>query len=653
MGKVQTIVIKDAFSWWLIDGYGRNKLPTNYSSYLRNARIDNKALTVRKWYKTLIENAEGTNVKWIIGNSIQNKLLCVNDSKLKEINLNNNTLTDLGNIGIDTKVNMFNHGKFVIILTWTNKFYVYDGNTFIEGSVYTPAKLVSSWIIITSTDLNLWKGITNWEFSVNIDGTQRNITWLNFSGASSFTQIADIIQTAIRAVTWGTETFIMNAIDSTYWTFTLSSSNTTSSSSVSFLTPVTGWTWTDMSWVWANPYSLRMNEGRWIQQLASMTFMPQCEAIIGVPFSWFTVIAGNTPDTFNNIYFSRPVTPTNPERAYDWTWTGSEKRNMQSKVLGMVSSLNNLFIFTSDTIEYTNKDSLSTLWGTFSFYSSPIGEGDQLLNYRCTTTANDRAFYITKDMTWKTLNYIPWTIDPAIGSLSDRPLVSIKNLLQNKLSEDQEDSFMVRKDDLIFWYGKSLGSTIIDIAVIYDITNDVFLVDDNIYYSCMTKFNWLYYGWSYLNWNIIQDNVNYDDDNLLTPFRYKTVVINFWNPVKRKLLKWRELAGELNRETKLQINTSIDNNSVSSSTINGEYYLKDISGLGIGWVPIGGSPIGWDIIITDILSPFEKVSDDGNINLKGKSVLLEIINTGIGWRFYLDFLAFILTPIWNYTLSDK
>lgn len=517
MGKVQTIPIKDAFSWWLIDWYGRNKIPTNYSSYLRNARIENKALTVRKWYKTIVTDTVSTHVRGIKGNSIQNKLVCASNSKLKLINLTTNTVSDIGSIGTDTNVNIFNHWKYSIILTWVSKPYVYDGTTL---------------TLLTTT-------------------------------------------------------------------------------------------------------------------------APDENVLIWVPFSWFTVVAGNKAATYNNIYFSRPVTIANPEYAYDWVWSGSEKRNMQSKVLWLTSSLNNLFIFCQDTIEYTNKDSLSTIWWTFSFYSSPIWDWDQLLNYRCAATANDRAFYITKNMTWKTINYVPWTIDPAIGSLSDRPLVSIKNLLQTKLAEDQTDSFMIRKDDLICWYGKSANSTIIDIGIIYDITNDIFLVDDNIYYSCMTKFNGLFYAGSYLNWDLIQDDINHDDDWGLTPFRYKTMVINFGNPLKRKLFKGRELAWELNKETYLEIDTIIDSNIISNEIIDGSKFIPDIWWLWIGWAPIWWQPIGWALNATDELTPFERVADDWMINIKGKNILLDIKNTWIGWRFYCDFLAMILTPIGTYTLSDK
>jgi hypothetical protein len=142
--------------------------------------------------------------------------------------------------------------------------------------------------------------------------------------------------------------------------------------------------------------------------LTQIINVPDENCIIGVPYTGFTIIAGNKATSNNTIYFSRPVTTANPEYAYDWTGTGSEKRDMKSRVLGMTAGLNNLYIFCQDSIEYVNKDSLSSVWGTFSFFSSPIGQWDQILNRNMCITANDKWFYMTKNFTIKSVNYIQW-----------------------------------------------------------------------------------------------------------------------------------------------------------------------------------------------------------------------------------------------------
>jgi hypothetical protein len=44
----------------------------------------------------------------------------------------------------------------------------------------------------------------------------------------------------------------------------------------------------------------------------------------------------------------------------------------------MVSTLNNLWIFTKTTVEYIGKDSLTTTGGIASFFSIPLGTGNDL-----------------------------------------------------------------------------------------------------------------------------------------------------------------------------------------------------------------------------------------------------------------------------------
>lgn len=516
MAKKQVIPIKDAFAKGLIDGFGRNKLPTNFAQYIRNARIENKAMSIRLWSQTVVEDATGTHIRWISSNSTYNKIICASNSRLKSVNLTTAALVDIGAIGTDAEVSIFNHWAYSIILTWISKPYIYD------------------------------------------------------------------------------------------WT-TLTLLTTTS---------------------------------------------PDVNPIIWETFSWFTVIVGNTTATENFIYFSRPVTPTNPTYAYDWVWSWAESRNMQSKILWVKSSLNNLFIFTENTIEFVGKDSLSSVWGTFSFYSSPIGEWDQLLNANCIVTANDKVFYMTKDFTIKSVNYVQGTIDPAIGQLSDRPLLSIKNFLWTQLNATNTTAFAIRKEDKVERHVRSYDSTLNNLVVVYDITNDSRLIDDDKYFSCMTKYNSNFYAGSYLNSNIIQDETWNSNDNIWIPFACHTVAVNFGNPLLRKFFKWWILAWMINYDAVINIDTVVDWFVVSTDTIYGSDYSTS-AGMWIWSTPIGWTPIGGDLWVqTNALVPFEKINNQWNVNVKWKNIYMKITCNQPNARFYLDYLAYILSPIGNVELGD-
>ncbi|MBX4215332.1 DUF3383 domain-containing protein [Candidatus Parcubacteria bacterium] len=84
-----------------------------------------------------------------------------------------------------------------------------------------------------TTVVATWNAVTNGAFQVTIDGTARSITGIDFSAATTMAEIAALIQTALRAVTSGSEVVIY---DSTSTRFVIISGITTSSSAITKLT---------------------------------------------------------------------------------------------------------------------------------------------------------------------------------------------------------------------------------------------------------------------------------------------------------------------------------------------------------------------------------------------------------------------------------
>ena len=82
----QEIPVQDCFSKWLVDGKGRNKVPVQFASYIRNARIDNGSMWPRKGYISKIESSIGDYIKGIKGNDIMWKLMVVTNWHLYTVN---------------------------------------------------------------------------------------------------------------------------------------------------------------------------------------------------------------------------------------------------------------------------------------------------------------------------------------------------------------------------------------------------------------------------------------------------------------------------------------------------------------------------------------------------------------------------------------
>lgn len=86
---------------------------------------------------------------------------------------------------------------------------------------FTPALLIGG--TGATSNYLLWTTVTDGSFTISIDGTSRNITGLDFSGALSMADVAAIIQSGIQSVTgsneqvnWITDHFGITSYDRTY-----------------------------------------------------------------------------------------------------------------------------------------------------------------------------------------------------------------------------------------------------------------------------------------------------------------------------------------------------------------------------------------------------------------------------------------------------
>lgn len=121
------------FSKWLCDWAGDNRMPYAYSTDLRNIRIINQVTTIRKWYKSVVDDVTWTTIKGLVSNN--SNLYVVVDSKLKSCDLTNWNYTNIWSLPNDNDVWTITFGKYTIILTgWVP--YVYDWATLSAVTTY-------------------------------------------------------------------------------------------------------------------------------------------------------------------------------------------------------------------------------------------------------------------------------------------------------------------------------------------------------------------------------------------------------------------------------------------------------------------------------------------------------------------------------------
>ena len=395
----------------------------------------------------------------------------------------------------------------------------------------------------------------------------------------------------------------------------------------------------------------------WTTLTQTTTTSPDVDPIIADRFTWFTFMSWNNTEKENVLYISRPVTEDHQERCYDWVWDNSEQITFDSKILGLKATLNQLFIFTENRVEYVGKDSLQTIGWSATLISTPIGDWWQLASYRSVIAAWDKVFYLTKNNTINTLNYAPWTIEPAIWVLTDEPVFKITKYLDN-LDEDQSESFgwFDEKNKTVHWSLKKKDSLYNDTILVYDIENSTRTTDTKKYFSDVTN-NWsLIYAGSAINNNIIQDNIWLNDDDSPIEFKIKDTDMSLWT-IREKLFSGWITSWWLNRLTNLAITTYIDDEAQAYSLIDwDEYYEDTVSDIDwmIGDKEIWGAAI-WGIkgAESEDYTYFDKVVDHWNLYTRGKRISREITENSLWSDFFLDTYVILAAVTGNINLSDK
>lgn len=518
------------FSKWLCDWAWDNRMPYAYSTDLRNVRIVNQVTTVRKGYKTVVDDIVWTTVRWLASNNWN--LYAIVDSKLKRVNFTTNNFDNIGSLSSDTDVNTLTYGKYTMLFTW-NRPYIYDWTTLSTLSTFVAN--------ITPTIAFSWAWLN--DFSILLSG---NTDWL----PHTYNIVIDW--------TWTPDTFKWN-ID--WWTYTTG-------------VAITWWSQTLNAWV--SNVSIKFNATTWhtLNDTWTLTQLSNSNPRFWEEFLNFTWIAWWT-DFTNVIYQSRVITPTNPEYSYDWVWSGANQIIMKSDIQWLASTISRLIIFTDKSIEYIDRNSYTTIWWVLNFYPNPIAQWVKLANNRCCPSAWEKVFFLTADKKIKTIDYIQGIDDLKVWDLSDDEKVGIPNFMNN-LNDDLSDSvgFYDQKNKLIKFFVRSKNSLTNDLCIIWDLVNKTFLVDDNKFYSILTNHDNKVYAWSCLNSTVYQDETWEDDDSWdISWYRYSAILQNgrAW---KNKMYTWYSTSGTINSQTAIRKDIILDWYIIDSSTIEKDWMIS-------------------------------------------------------------------------------
>jgi len=362
---------------------------------------------------------------------------------------------------------------------------------------------------------------------------------------------------------------------------------------------------------------------------------------------WFSFLVSD-----NILYISRPITPANPEYAYDFTWSWSQQITYDNNIVGLEWTMNWLYVTTTKKTEFLWANALQNVAWSATFISTPLWKSWEPVNNHCIVSSWDKIFFITKSLQLQTINYIEWTDSTSIWSLSARPIIWIKELL-NDIDVDQPSSFAVynKKDETIQFHLRRKNMPFNDICLIYDITNDTYSIDTGKNYNYVVEQWEKYYWFSDVNSSIYNDDIGFNDAWVPIRFLIRTQEMNQWT-IMEKQYWWMFTAWWIWFLTTLNYNVKVDRKSVFSDIISWDVSLIPDLWEIWGWAIWDDEIWGW-VEYSSTLEPFEKMADQWRIRRNWNRISVEISSNSDIQDFIIDILWVMADITWHLDINNK
>ncbi len=264
----------------------------------------------------------------------------------------------------------------------------------------------------------------------------------------------------------------------------------------------------------------------------------------------------------------------------DFSGAWSDQFEFEEIVTSLTSNDKTLLVFTPNsisTIDLGDFDSANWLI-TFRTGKLQTREGTDLNATTVTVWVNTYFFTWNKKISRVVRgNNLLWF---EILELSERPYKGISKIMST-LDDNQSDAFgyYVPKENLIKWFFKTVGSTLNDICIIYDIEKDAFLIDEQKFFYDWTNFKWKNYTVSTVEPKVYEDEVNQDDEDAWIPFVYETKEFTLGDPTRKKVLWETRAFVKINELAVFTQEILVDGRVVDTKTIDKDNIELQIWGI--------------------------------------------------------------------------
>lgn len=355
---------------------------------------------------------------------------------------------------------------------------------------------------------------------------------------------------------------------------------------------------------------------------------------------------------WNILYISRPILPNNPERAYDFIWEWSQTITYDSEITWLKWTMNWIYVFTKEKVEFIWADSLQNINGSPTFLSSPLWDAWEPINNQSIIATWDKIFFITKNLQLKTINFVPWIESSIIWNLNNESIVSIKEFL-NTLDDNQDIGFWFynKNDETIQFHLKTKNFKYNNRTLVFDLLNNTFSIDVWKNYCYMVNNGNKYFWFSSVNSSIYEDDVGNTDAWIPISFKIVTNNMNM-GTIRQKKFGGFFTAWAISIFSELNYIVKIDWNIVFSDSIKWKDFL--VSEFWEIWgFETWKLAIWWNLDFWNKIFSFEKLADEWRIYKAGTKIQIEINSSSEFQDFIIDILWVRCEDNNNIDIKDK
>ena len=407
-------------------------------------------------------------------------------------------------------------------------------------------------------------------------------------------------------------------------------------------------------------------------------------------------------------------------------------------VTGIIGTMQNLYIFCEDSIQYLDQSILQEYATNKTLRSVPIANGYELNNHHLATAAWNFVFFFSRDKHIRSIGYTSGIYDPQIADLTDTEFW-IQRWINDNIWDDQSEGFAFfnkvdqtvefhltsKKAESYNQYNQKLFVN--DITLIRDLQHQSRLIDTGKYFGAMENFNrprtatgtdqqwnmpsvaeqtwvakvvaggtwylgyrptdqnlqwtiqWVYETGQFYYQTMDKYDTTYDEDSVITmhpiEFEYDTVNIGLtgkkFDVAEMKLFSGVRLTWAINIHAgnwitvnwteyswKFRVTVYIDGVQQCQKELERhniyDYYKKYQIEV---WGP---SLEDYDpdnrLNVLDYdrkLFPLDLVLDQSMVRKKGKRIRIKVECATPGADLYLSGLSIEATPLWHFDLADK